>query len=137
MPYYRYKAAQLKLLQIMHDKGAIPGKPLLRPALREEARKHIGDTGLLDHLLKHMTNTVISNGQRFRRRHNSEGAMEYWLEDARLMDIRKQAGVEPYWVPPSGWKIGDVITENQNGQTSAIHLIELKQIKEDVESMKR
>ena len=78
MPYYRYKAAQLKLLQIMHDKGAIPGKPLLRPALREEARKHIGDTGLLDHLLKHMTNTVISNGQRFRRRHNSEGAMEYW-----------------------------------------------------------
>jgi hypothetical protein len=55
----------------------------LRPALREEARKHIGDTRLLDHLLKHMTDTVISTGERFRRRHNAEGAMEYWVEDAR------------------------------------------------------
>jgi hypothetical protein len=46
----------------MHEKKAAPGKPILRPALREEARKHIGDTGLLDHLLKHMTDTVITNG---------------------------------------------------------------------------
>ena len=27
---------------------------ILRPTLREEARTAVGDTGLLDHLLKHM-----------------------------------------------------------------------------------
>ena len=92
----------------MHARKAVPGKPILRPALREEARKHIGDTGLLDHLLKHMTDTVVSTGERFRRRHNSEGAMEYWLEHASLMELRKAAGVEdPSWIPPVGWKAGE------------------------------
>lgn len=87
----------------MHERRAQPGRPILRPALREEARKHIGDTGLLDHLLKHMTDTVVSTGERFRRRHNAEGAMEYWLEDASLMEIRKAAGIEdPSWLPPQG-----------------------------------
>ncbi|KAH9316939.1 hypothetical protein KI387_018708, partial [Taxus chinensis] len=106
----RYRAAQLKLLAIMHDKGDVPGKPILRPALREEARKHIGDTGLLDHLLKHMTDTVITNGERFRRCHNLEGAMGYWLKDAGLKEIRKQVGIQdPWWIPPSGWKAGDIV----------------------------
>jgi hypothetical protein len=57
-----------------------------------------------------MTNTVVTNGERFRRRHNAEGAMEYWLEDASLMEIRKAAGIEdPTWMPPSGWKPGDAL----------------------------
>ncbi|KAI5069586.1 hypothetical protein GOP47_0015887 [Adiantum capillus-veneris] len=132
----RYKAAQLKLFQIMKDKGAVPGKPLLRPALREEARKHIGDTGLLDHLLKHMTDTVINNGERFRRRHNSEGAMEYWLEDARLQEMRKQAGVDPYWIPPPGWKFGDAIRTSKDEQFSETQLNELRLLREDVEKLK-
>ncbi|MCO5582070.1 hypothetical protein L7F22_035961 [Adiantum nelumboides] len=132
----RYKAAQLKLFQIMKDKGAVPGKPLLRPALREEARKHIGDTGLLDHLLKHMTDTVINNGERFRRRHNSEGAMEYWLEDARLQEMRKQAGVDQYWIPPPGWKFGDAIRNSKDEQLSDSQLNELRLLREDVEKLK-
>ncbi|CAK9233414.1 unnamed protein product [Sphagnum troendelagicum] len=104
----RYKSAQFKLIDIMHERGVAPGRPILRPALREEARKHIGDTGLLDHLLKHMTDTVVHTGERFRRRHNSEGAMEYWLEHASLMDMRKAAGIEdPSWVPPPDWMPGD------------------------------
>jgi len=50
-----------------------------------------------------MTDTVVSTGERFRRRHNAEGAMEYWLEDASLMEIRKAAGIEdPSWLPPQG-----------------------------------
>ncbi|CAL9008445.1 unnamed protein product, partial [Prunus brigantina] len=36
---------------VMKAKGAKFGTPILRPALRSEARKLIGDTGLLDHLL--------------------------------------------------------------------------------------
>ena len=31
---------------------------VLRPLLREEARKRVGDTGLLDHLLKHLADQV-------------------------------------------------------------------------------
>lgn len=73
----------------MKEKGAVLGSPILRPILREEARKQIGDTGLLDHLLKHMTDMVVNSGDRFRRRHNNEGAMEYWLEDAHLLQARK------------------------------------------------
>ncbi|KAJ8484947.1 hypothetical protein OPV22_017432 [Ensete ventricosum] len=105
----RYEAAEMKLLEIMKVKKAGLGKPIMRQALREEARKHIGDTGLLDHLLKHMAGKVVMNGtERFRRRHNSEGVMEYWLEPADLVEDRRKAGVvDPYWVPPPGWKPGD------------------------------
>ncbi|KAH9318298.1 hypothetical protein KI387_020067, partial [Taxus chinensis] len=115
----RYRAAQLKLLAIMHDKGGVPGKPILRPALREEARKHIGDTGLLDQLLNHMTDTVITNGERIRRRHNSEGAMEYWLEDASLKEIRKQAGIQ------------DILEEMESNQRA-----EKKQLEDEITKLK-
>jgi len=62
--------------------GAVsPHKAVLRPLLREEARKVIGDTGLLDHLLKHLADQVVSGrGERLRRRHNRDGHMEYWLQ---------------------------------------------------------
>ncbi|XP_078431707.1 protein AMEIOTIC 1 homolog [Wolffia australiana] len=108
----RYLAAELKLLEIMKEKGAALGSPILRPELREAARKHIGDTGLLDHLLKHMAGKVVGEGkERFRRRHNPEGAMEYWLEPAELQDLRRSSGVsDPFWMPPPGWKPGDLIS---------------------------
>ncbi|PKA45748.1 Protein DYAD [Apostasia shenzhenica] len=95
----RYEAAEKRLLDIMRTKKAELGRPILRQVLREEARKHIGDTGLLDHLLKHMAGKIVSCGsERFRRRHNSEGAMEYWLEPADMVEVRRKAGVDdPYW----------------------------------------
>ncbi|KAJ0043766.1 hypothetical protein Pint_18018 [Pistacia integerrima] len=105
----RYLIAEVNMLKIMKEKEAVFGKPILRPALRMEARKLIGDTGLLDHLLKHMAGKVAPGGQeRFRRRHNADGAMEYWLERADLVNIRKEAGVkDPYWIPRPGWSLGD------------------------------
>nr|XP_024361864.1 uncharacterized protein LOC112275601 isoform X3 [Physcomitrium patens] len=135
----RYKSAQLKLIDIMHARKAVPGKPILRPVLREEARKHIGDTGLLDHLLKHMTDTIVSTGERFRRRHNSEGAMEYWLEHASLMELRKEAGVEdPSWIPPPEWKPGDKLLNRNwrinHGMTSS-EAAEMRSLKETVERL--
>ncbi|CAO2207732.1 unnamed protein product [Urochloa humidicola] len=108
----RYAAAERSLLDIMRSYDARSGAPVIRQVLREEARKHIGDTGLLDHLLKHMAGRVPEgSAHRFRRRHNADGAMEYWLEPAELAEVRRQAGVsDPYWVPPPGWKPGDDIS---------------------------
>uniref|UniRef100_A0ACD5TM90 Uncharacterized protein n=1 Tax=Avena sativa TaxID=4498 RepID=A0ACD5TM90_AVESA len=108
----RYAAAERSLLEIMRSTGARIGAPVMRQALREEARKRIGDTGLLDHLLKHMAGRVPDGStERFRRRHNADGAMEYWLEPADLAEVRREAGVsDPYWVPPPGWKPGDDVS---------------------------
>ncbi|PRQ49281.1 hypothetical protein RchiOBHm_Chr2g0120161 [Rosa chinensis] len=110
----RYKLAEENMFKVMKARGATAGNPIRRPALRNEARKSIGDTGLIDHLLKHMAGKVAPGGvDRFRRRHNADGAMEYWLESADLVEIRKEAGVEdPYWTPPQGWKPGDDPTQD-------------------------
>ncbi|CAM0875685.1 unnamed protein product [Alopecurus aequalis] len=108
----RYTAAETSLLEIMRSSGARLGAPVMRQVLREQARKRIGDTGLLDHLLKHMAGRVPDGStERFRRRHNADGAMEYWLEPADLAEVRREAGVsDPYWVPPPGWKPGDDVS---------------------------
>ncbi|XP_028787368.1 protein DYAD-like [Neltuma alba] len=129
----RYKLAEENMLKVMKAKGAVFEKPILRPALRSEARKLIGDTGLLDHLLKHMAGKVAPGGtERFRRRHNAEGAMEYWLESADLVKIRQEAGVQdPYWTPPPGWKLGD------NPSQDPICARELREIKEEMSKLKR
>ncbi|TKY68532.1 DYAD protein [Spatholobus suberectus] len=129
----RYKLAEENMLKVMKEKEAVYGNPILRPNLRSEARKYIGDTGLLDHLLKHMAGKVAPGGsERFRRRHNAEGAMEYWLESADLVDIRKEAGVQdPYWTPPPGWKLGDSISQDYvTGR-------ELREIKEEILKLKQ
>ncbi|KAJ0677326.1 hypothetical protein HanRHA438_Chr12g0539491 [Helianthus annuus] len=40
--------------------------------------------------------------------HNADGAMEYGLESADLLKIRKDAGVkDPFWIPRPGWKPDD------------------------------
>ncbi len=40
-----------------------------------------GDTGLLDHLLRHLVDQpVTAEGDRLKRRHNADGHMEYWLQ---------------------------------------------------------
>ncbi|KAK8583785.1 hypothetical protein V6N13_109183 [Hibiscus sabdariffa] len=121
------------MLKIMKEKGAMFGNPILRPALRAEARKLIGDTGLLDHLLKHMAWKVAPGGEeRFMRRHNADGAMEYWLESANLMDIRKEAGVQdPYWTPPTGWKLGDNPTQDP------VCARELRELREEIAKLKK
>ncbi|KAL3521401.1 hypothetical protein ACH5RR_019550 [Cinchona calisaya] len=129
----RYQLATKNLLAVMKAKGARAGNPILRPELRVEARKRIGDTGLLDHLLKHMAGKLAPGGEeRFRRRHNADGAMEYWLESADLVNIRKEAGVnDPYWIPPPGWKPGDCPTQDP------ICAKELKFLKGEISHLKR
>ncbi|BAT89717.1 hypothetical protein LR48_Vigan08g062800 [Vigna angularis] len=129
----RYMMAEENMLKVMKEKRAAYGNPILRPDLRSEARKYIGDTGLLDHLLKHMAGKVAPGGaERFRRRHNAEGAMEYWLESADLVEMRKEAGVQdPYWTPSPGWKLGDSISQDY------VTASELREIKEEILKLKQ
>ncbi|XP_010482465.2 PREDICTED: protein DYAD-like [Camelina sativa] len=129
----RYKLAESNMLKVMKEKNAVFGNSILRPELRSEARKLIGDTGLLDHMLKHMAGKVAPGGQdRFMRKHNADGAMEYWLESSDLNHIRKEAGVEdPYWTPPPGWKLGDNPTQDP------VCAGEIREIREELGSLKR
>ncbi|XWS41202.1 hypothetical protein CRYUN_Cryun17cG0060500 [Craigia yunnanensis] len=123
----RYKLAEESMLKIMKAEGAVFENPISRPALRMAARKLIGDTGLLDHLLKHIDGKVAPGGtDRFRRCYNTSGVMEYWLESADLANIRKEAGVSPFWQKPDGGPF----------HNSAC-AIELKLLKEEMAKMKR
>lgn len=118
------------MLEILKAKEATFQKPISRPALRMAARKCIGDTGLLDHLLKHIDGKVAPGGvERFRRWFNPDGIMEYWLENADLANIRQRAGVQdPYWIPPSG---GLTLYED------SVSAEELKLLKAELNKMKR
>ncbi|XWS29978.1 hypothetical protein CRYUN_Cryun24cG0077800 [Craigia yunnanensis] len=123
----RYKLAEESMLEIMKAEGAVFENPISRPALRMAARKLIGDTGLLDHLLKHIDGKVASGGtDRFRRCYNTSGVMEYWLESADLANIRKESGVSPFWQKPDGGSFHD-----------SVCAIELKLLKEEMSKMKR
>uniref|UniRef100_A0A7N0RBF7 PTC1-like winged helix-turn-helix domain-containing protein n=1 Tax=Kalanchoe fedtschenkoi TaxID=63787 RepID=A0A7N0RBF7_KALFE len=129
----RYEQAEENMLKIMKCEGAVFGNPISRTALRSAARKFIGDTGLLDHLLKHMDGKVAPGGcERFRRWHNFNGQMEYWLESADLFDIRKEAGIQdPFWMPPTGWKPGCSPSDSSGFPA------ELKMLREEMDKMKR
>ncbi|MBA0617109.1 hypothetical protein Godav_026583, partial [Gossypium davidsonii] len=97
----RYNLAEESMLEIMKAEGAVFENPISRPALRMAARKLIGDTGLLDHLLKHIDGKVAPGGtDRFRRCYNTSGVMEYWLENADLANKQKEAGISPFWQKP-------------------------------------
>ena len=115
------------MLEIMKAEGAVFENPISRPALRMAARKRIGDTGLLDHLLKYIDGKVAPGGtDRFRRCYNTSGVMEYWLESADLANIRKEAGISPFWQKPDGGPFQD-----------SACAIELKLLKEEMAKMKR
>ncbi|KAJ1266484.1 hypothetical protein BS78_08G154300 [Paspalum vaginatum] len=108
----RYAAGEAALLGILRAGGATAAKPMPRADLRALTRRHIGDTGLLDHLLRHVADKVpAGSDERVRRRYNPAGGLEYWLEPAGWAAVRREAGVDdPYWVPPPGWKLGDPVS---------------------------
>ncbi|GAB2284934.1 hypothetical protein Dimus_019387 [Dionaea muscipula] len=135
----RYDRATGELLKVLKNKRAFCGNPISRCQLRQEARKHIGDTGLLDHLLKHVAGKVAPDGvHRFRRRFDPEGVMEYWLESADLVDLRKQAGVQdPFWTPAPGWHAGDPVCTHGSECTAEIKLLrdELAKLKGEMQAI--
>ncbi|KAH0908751.1 LOW QUALITY PROTEIN: hypothetical protein HID58_032072 [Brassica napus] len=90
------------IVDVLKEKGASFDAPVSQPQLEEDC-----DTGLLDHLLKHIDGNVTPGGaDRFRRCHDTEGTMQYWLESADLLKIKRESGVpDPNWVPPPWWKL--------------------------------
>ncbi|KAK4785405.1 hypothetical protein SAY86_002094 [Trapa natans] len=109
----------------MREKGAVFGNLISRPKLRVAGHKHIGDTGLLDHLLKQIDGKVAPGGtERFRRWFNPNGIMEYWLESVELDEVRREAGIQdPYWLP-------SLCREPSSSS-------DIKLVKEDIFNMKR
>lgn len=118
---YRYQQAQQSLWELLRAAGANFANPISRTALRKAARQHIGDTGLLDHLLKEIDGKIAPVGtDRFRRCHNPTGIMEYWLETAHLDKVPHEAAVlDPYWLPPS----------NSRGSSCELKLLQIEMAK--------
>lgn len=114
----------------MKEKGASFERPVSRPQLRIIARKKIGDTGLLDHSLKHIDGKVTPGGvERFRRCYNTDGTMEYWLESADLVKIKLESGIpDPNWVPPSWWKV-QTASHESSAVTSKLLMGEIEKMK--------
>lgn len=121
------------MFEVMKAENAVYENPISRPKLRLAARKHIGDTGLLDHLLKHIDGKIAPGGaERFRRCYNTEGVMEYWLESADLVKIKREAGVPDLcWVPPSQWK------SNGGALLDSVGAEEVTSLKQEIAKLKR
>ncbi|KAH9610631.1 hypothetical protein KSS87_017119 [Heliosperma pusillum] len=133
--FIRYETAVKQLIEVLNAHKASYSHPITRATLRTEARKRIGDTGLLDHLLKHLAGKVVPSGGnlRLRRRCAPDGKMEYWLESADLVSIRKEAGIQdPYWTPPPGWKCGDSISSH-----NCICCEQVRLLKDELNSLRR
>ncbi|KAH1112358.1 hypothetical protein AAZX31_04G187100 [Glycine max] len=134
----RYQLAEQNMWEVLKAEGASFENPITRPALRLAARKHIGDTGLLDHLLKHIDGKVAPGGtERFRRWFNTNGIMEYWLESADLDKVRQEAGVQdPFWIPPSAYRAAGAPSQNIDSSDELKQLkIELTQMKKDMHEL--
>ncbi|OIW19494.1 hypothetical protein TanjilG_16863 [Lupinus angustifolius] len=134
----RYNLAEQSMWEVLKAEGATFDNPITRPALRVAARKRIGDTGLLDHLLKHIDGKVAPGGiDRFRRWFNTNGIMEYWLEGADLDKVRQEAGVQnPYWIPPSTFRAGSAPSQDtdSSGELKLLK-IEMAQMKKDMQEL--
>ncbi|KAK7318368.1 hypothetical protein RJT34_03067 [Clitoria ternatea] len=134
----RYKLGEQSMWEVLKGEGATFENPITRPALRMAARKHIGDTGLLDHLLKHVDGKVAPGGtERFRRWFNPNGIMVYWLESANLDMVHQQAGVQdPYRIPPSTLRTGSIPSQNTDyiGELKMLK-IEMAQMKKDMQEL--
>lgn len=128
-------------MDVLKEKGASFDAPVSRSELRASARGKIGDTGLLDHLLKHIDGNVTPGGaDRFRRCHDTEGTMQYWLESADLLKIKRESGVpDPNWVPPPWWKLqgANGVIKIEPGVDDDEPSASTSELKEEMDRMKR
>uniref|UniRef100_A0A0D3E1K0 Cation-transporting ATPase n=1 Tax=Brassica oleracea var. oleracea TaxID=109376 RepID=A0A0D3E1K0_BRAOL len=128
------------IVDVLKEKGASFDAPVSRAELRASARGKIGDTGLLDHLLKHIDGNVTPGGaDRFRRCHDTQGTMQYWLESADLLKIKRESGVpDPNWVPPPWWKLqgANGVIKIESGVDDDEPSASTSELKEEMDRMK-
>ncbi|KAL0718254.1 hypothetical protein Bca4012_067576 [Brassica carinata] len=136
----RIDFAEQVIVDVLKEKGASFDSPVSRAELRATARGEIGDTGLLDHLLKHIDGNVTPGGaDRFRRCHDTEGTMQYWLESADLLKIKRESGVpDPNWVPPPWWKLhgANSVIKIESGVDDDEPSASPSELKEEMDRMK-
>ncbi|XP_027162300.1 protein DYAD-like [Coffea eugenioides] len=134
-----FEAGKRVILNILKEKEAAAENPIYRAALRKEAQKEIGNTGLLDHLLKDIPGKIAPDGtSRFQRCYNADGVIMYWLESADLVDVRKKAGVaDPFWIPPPGWKQGACSAGCPCAKEVELLREELSKVKRDLEETQK
>ncbi|XP_019083910.1 PREDICTED: protein DYAD-like isoform X1 [Camelina sativa] len=132
----RIKFAEQTLADVLKENGATFETPVSRNFLRVTARSNIGDTGLLDHCLKHMDGKVTPGGaDRFRRCYNTDGTMQYWLESADLIKIKLESGIpDPTWVPPSWWK-AQTVSHDASAVSSKLLMGEIEQMKSEIKEL--
>ncbi|KAL3521208.1 hypothetical protein ACH5RR_019357 [Cinchona calisaya] len=134
-----FETGKRVILNILKEKEAVAENPIYRAALRKEAQKEIGNTGLLDHLLKDIPGKVAPDGiSRFQRCYNADGVIMYWLESADLVDVRKKAGVaDAFWIPPPGWKQGACTAGCPCAKEVELLREELSKVKRDLEETQK
>ncbi|KAL3523980.1 hypothetical protein ACH5RR_016814 [Cinchona calisaya] len=134
-----FETGKRVILNVLKEKKAVAENPIYRAALRKEAQKEIGNTGLLDHLLKDIPGKIAPDGtSRFQRCYNADGVIMYWLESADLVDVRKKAGVvDPFWTPPPGWKQGACSSGCPCAKELELLREELSKVKRDLEETRK
>ncbi|KAH1251317.1 Protein AMEIOTIC 1 [Glycine max] len=85
--------------EVLKGDGATFENPITRPALRMAARKHIGDTGLLDHLLKHIDG--MHENMLILKTKVEQQLMEI---TNKLSDVRKLREDTTLSYPPVSWE---------------------------------
>lgn len=113
--------------------------PIPELKMKADLLKEFGDPAMVDQLLEELDGDVSPGGtRRLRRCRNAEGAIEYWVEDADLVNIRKEAGVnDPYCVPSPGWRSGDCPTQQISILKREVELIAktLEEFKKEVRAL--
>ncbi|AES99203.2 PHD finger protein MALE meiocyte DEATH protein [Medicago truncatula] len=77
-------AAQVIVEALKEDKAMKPGSSgMTRQDVRDAARLHIGDTGLLDYVLKSLNNVIVGNYVVRRTVNSSSRILEYTIDELR------------------------------------------------------
>ena len=94
----RYARALKCVKDVIKNAGAMArANALPRPVLRDEARNRVGDTGMLDHILKHMIGVSFEDEIIYRNTISFEGVnglYGYWIE-GKNFDTTTTVGPSP------------------------------------------
>lgn len=92
-------AAEVVVNALLEHKAASGCGSMTRQDLRDAARQHIGDTGLLDYVLKSMTNVIVGD-HIVRRTVNHSRILEYKIDDDAIKGLNGAEKAQVSWPGP-------------------------------------